>query len=550
MVDKAEGENKFNIVFGQRAALKRELPPNTILIVPDRGDWNDFGHRTGAEYKITVDTLKDPIQIDGYIGFIDSEGHQGGKEFLEKLVSPTSNKTIPAPKAHNFFTMLPEMGAYRLLVSNLGPSKAIEILSAANDLVTLSETNTKQDLQDLAIKTETFSLSFMRSSQAYFAFKNAGTILRGLSEEKKGVISNIIGITFKLPGCTNPHDLKFKFDHDDDLPKRIAIIIGKNGVGKSQALSRIAKAAINGAPELTDGTEGGRPNINRLLAFAPTNETESAFPNDKRKNPKIWYGRYSLNRSRRTKKTDHIPDLIIQLARSKESIASKSRWDIFIEALSAITSPSELYLPVKEDNSNHINIIKLRSSSEMKLLERYASIDTKKEPLRVVNAEGYPLSSGEISFLKFAAQVSLHIENGSLLLFDEPETHLHPNFISRFIALLDGLLKETGSSAIIATHSAYFVKEVFREQVSILNIDSARKITIQKPSLRTFGADVGAISYFVFGEDEPSKLAEEVESKLISRKLSWKNLYENYKDELSLETLNSLRAKTEKTGDA
>lgn len=149
---------------------------------------------------------------------------------------------------------------------------------------------------------------------------------------------------------------------------------------------------------------------------------------------------------------------------------------------------------------------RLPQGAEQRVLERFASIDVKKEPTRVVAGEGYPLSSGEISFLKFAAQLSLHIENGSLLL-DEPETHLHPNFISRFVSLLDGLLEATGSAAIIATHSAYFVREVFREQVTVFSVDNDNMVRVQRPKLRAFGADVGAISYFVFGEDEPSRLA-------------------------------------------
>lgn len=82
---------------------------------------------------------------------------------------------------------------------------------------------------------------------------------------------------------------------------------------------------------------------------------------------------------------------------------------------------------------------------------------------------------------------------------------------------MDALLEATGSAAIIATHSVYFVREVFREQVTVLSVDSENLVQAQRPKLRTFGAEVGAISYFVFGEDEPSKLAEEVERRLMTR---------------------------------
>jgi ATPase subunit of ABC transporter with duplicated ATPase domains len=186
--------------------------------------------------------------------------------------------------------------------------------------------------------------------------------------------------------------------------------------------------------------------------------------------------------------------------------------------------------------------------SEALVLDAYASIDPRAEPVRVVDKKGYPLSSGEISFLRFCAQASLYVENGSLLLLDEPETHLHPQFISQFVSTLDRLLDLTGSAAIIATHSIYYVREVFREQVTVLRDDDVGFVYAERPTLRTFGADVGAISYFVFGEDDLSRLAQHVEFRLRGTHASWKELYAAYKDELSLELLNAIRASMDAVG--
>jgi hypothetical protein len=52
----------------------------------------------------------------------------------------------------------------------------------------------------------------------------------------------------------------------------------------------------------------------------------------------------------------------------------------------------------------------------------------------------------------------------------------------------------------------------------------------------------------VFGEDEPSRLAGEVERRLIAKVAPWPQIYEEYKDELSLEMLNGLRAAIEEKG--
>lgn len=536
------------VLFGQREALAMDLPPNTILVVPSSNGWNDFGHHTRIDYRIRMRSSKDAVEASGFIGFINLESDRNGKDLLQQLVSSQGRSTVTATADHRFFTMLPDMEAYRRLVQTLDADDATEALTALNDLVALNEFESTAPILDLATQSEVFSLSFMRSSDSYFAYKNAGPLLRGLSSEQTGILSPALAIRFQLPGRQNEHDLRFSFDHTAELPKRIAVVIGKNGVGKSQTLGRIARAALDGTAALTDGTDHGRPLINRLLAFAPTNEAESVFPSDKRKRPRIWYQRYSMNRSRRSRRNDYLSDLIVQVARSTQMVASKSRWEIFTEALSAITKADELHLPTRSTSSAYVPLAKLPQGAEQRVLERFASIDVKKEPTRVVAGEGYPLSSGEISFLKFAAQVSLHIENGSLLLLDEPETHLHPNFISRFVSLLDGLLEATGSAAIIATHSAYFVREVFREQVTVLSVDNDNLVRAQRPKLRTFGADVGAISYFVFGEDEPSRLAGEVEQRLLANGAPWSQIYEKYKDELSLEMLNGLRAAIEGKG--
>ncbi|MPS34323.1 MAG: ATP-binding protein [Stenotrophomonas sp.] len=537
----------LQVLFGQRSALSQGIPENTVLIVPSMDAWNDFGLHTRIDYLFRVQE-SDPVSTSGYIGFLDKDGASSGNRRLATIVEESGRAMVPATARHRFFTMLPDMEAYRVLVREFGAVDASSALSAANDLVALNEFSPKSDLLENATRTEIFTRSFMRNSETFFAFKNAGPILHGLSEERKGVLSQSLAIRFQMAGRENEHDLAFDFDHEGVLPKRIAVIIGKNGVGKSQTLGRIARAALDGSDNLTDGTESGRPLINRLLAFAPTNEAESVFPAERKKRPRIWYQRYSLNRSRRSRRNDYVSDLIVQVARSPETIGDILRWEIFTEALSTISEHEQLHLVTNAAKDSpvpaqtYVSLKDLQRGQEQRKLDRFASIDVKKEPVRVVAGEGFPLSSGEISFLKFAAQASLAIENGSLLLLDEPETHLHPNFISRFVSLLDKLLELTGSAAIIATHSVYFVREVFREQVTVLGIDGDGFVHADQPLLRTFGADVGAISYFVFGEDEPSRLAAEVEHRLLSRHASWDEVYQTYKDEISLEMLNGLRA--------
>ncbi|WP_208453664.1 AAA family ATPase, partial [Burkholderia gladioli] len=393
------------------------------------------------------------------------------------------------------------------------------------------------------------------SGSAFFAYKNAGPILKGLSAEPVGRMSGDIRVQFQLAGKKNLHELNFHFDHTGELPKRIAVVIGKNGVGKSQALGRIVRAALEGNDEvLHESHTLGRVLLNRVLAFGPTNEAASIFPSERRKTPKVWYKRFALNRGGRVRRGTGVADMVLQVARSAERIGVFTRWHLFVSAIRSISDWQQIaLLPAKKGgkpvpfsvfpsvaNGDLPPTLALTAAGE-DMLDVFASIDLKKDPVRMVDGQAFPLSSGEISFLRFAAQASLYIENGSLLLFDEPETHLHPNFISQFVVLLNRLLTNTGSAAIIATHSVYFVREVFREQVSVLRTTDDGFVVTEPLRLQTFGADVGAISYFVFGEDEPSKLATEVEDRLLKRFETWEQLYQVYKNELSPEMLGSLR---------
>jgi ABC-type branched-subunit amino acid transport system ATPase component len=539
-MQKRSAQRKLRVMIGFHDLARSPLPDNTILITPVSDGWNDFGNRTHISFAIQL-SGKALVITDAYFGFL-SPPPQDDADFLSRIVEKRKSPALIASVKQKYFTMLRDMEDYRRIVKALGPSAAQDVLLAVNDIVAVREL-APADWLDKATESEVFTMSFTRSQASYFAFRNAGPVLRGLQLEKLGAMSPSFALEFQLAGVQGPHRLKFDFDHKAKLPKRIAVVIGKNGVGKSESLGRIVRALIAGSGELVEGRTGGRPSVSRVLAFAPTNETESVFPSDRLKNPRIWYRRYSLNRSRLVKKGDSITDLIIQVARSEQAIGRRSRWRILVEALEGIRRSKEICLLMSAGNSpRYLPITRLLGGGEQYRLELFPRIDCQRDPVRVIGGEGYPLSSGEISLLKFAAQVSLNIENGTLLLLDEPETHLHPNFISRFVSLLDRLLADTGSAAIIATHSVYFVREVFREQVTVLRIDDDRAVHAEHPTLKTFGADVGAISYFVFGEDEPSTLATQVKNRLLKLKLSWDELFEEFKGEVSLELLNTLRA--------
>jgi len=545
-------EERYEVFFEASGSPLREMPPGTIVISPKETTWNNFGFMVEISIGVRSFTkggdVRPYLEGSAMLGVLDDRDPKGGDVRTWMDAAPGSSGRISVNELPPFFTMQVGMGEYRNLVRVLSVEEAKKVLTALNDVVAAEEFGEGAHWLKRAMSTRVFQLAFVRTSEAYYAWKNAAPVLRGLEFEEIHRASDTLKIEFQLDGRPGPHLLDFKFETGDEvLPKRFAVMIGKNGVGKSQALAHIVSAAVSRGKGLRDA-HGERARINRLLAFSSSSAAASAFPGDRRKRPQTWYKRFLLNSPGSGRNRQTSSDLIEQLARSKEYLAGSKRYDLFIGALRAIEGWQSLAVRMRKGNGRPVLLDALLDGGERELLNRFAAIDKRAEVVRCVGRKTYPLSSGELSFLRFAAQAGLYIENGSLLLFDEPETHLHPNFISRFVAILDSLLETTGSIAIIATHSAYFVREAFEDQVLVLRTLPDGTPDAQQPTLKTFGANVGAISYFVFGEDEPSRLARDVERKIFAQSGSWEEVFEKYKDELSLEVLGDIRAAIEGSG--
>tara|TARA_R110000737_G_scaffold352273_1_gene397586 strand:+ start:23024 stop:24649 length:1626 start_codon:yes stop_codon:yes gene_type:complete len=445
-------------------------------------------------------------------------------------------------KRTRFFTLLPSMQDYRNIIRKSGIEFAELFFLSINDLVyyKLSQSNWFEE----ALSSKVFKQKFMRKSESFFAFHNAENLLSGLEDEDISGVSKNLLLKFKLDGFNNEHEINLCYESDSLIPKRINILIGKNGVGKSQALTKFCRLALRMTDEegLLQDTDQSldRPMINRMIAIGTPGETRYTFPGERVKQQKLFYRRLNFTRSTKSKLSRGIAETLIQLGRNRDSVKEKSRWDFFWDAI--FTS-----LPVKdivfETKSNDVEVISKfgaldDSPSSMEFIDKF---DRNAEPKFYVDNKLHPLSSGQLTFFKFALQCSLYIENGSFVLMDEPETHLHPNMITDFVGMLDSLLEATGSQALIATHSAYFVREVSREQVHIFRVDKDDNIQISPPRLRTFGADIDSISQFIFEEDIDSKLTDKIYENV--KHLTFEHVEETLNKELSLSALMDLQSR-------
>lgn len=107
------------------------------------------------------------------------------------------------------------------------------------------------------------------------------------------------------------------------------------------------------------------------------------------------------------------------------------------------------------------------------------------------------LSSGQHILICTITELIANIENESIILFDEPEIHLHPNAISNIMRMFYSLLEQFNSYAIFSTHSPLILQETPSRYIQILDrVDNT--LTARRPDVECFGNNISDIIYDVF----------------------------------------------------
>lgn len=108
------------------------------------------------------------------------------------------------------------------------------------------------------------------------------------------------------------------------------------------------------------------------------------------------------------------------------------------------------------------------------------------------------MSSGHAAVLLSITRLVELVEEKSLVLIDEPESHLHPPLLSAFVRALSDLLINRNGVAIVATHSPVVLQEVPRSCAWKLN-RAGREARADRPEQETFGENAGTLTREVFG---------------------------------------------------
>jgi predicted ATPase len=510
-----------------------------LVVVASQDRWNDFGFSILASIGFRRD--------DGELLWMQGKLAVRGVPVLRNLQSQLLSEGRTSAPLHEarepFASILLDVKSYAELRAAVGETRARQLLDAAHDISLLRDAGrTVPDWPDF-FTSKVYALSMVRSSEAYLAERHAAIVLQGGDPFALGDVR--MPFEARLTGA--PPRLAFKFEFGRSaLRGRIAVLVGKNGLGKTTSLAKIAQGLVD--RNYRNAQLIPRPEVNQVLAFAHSSSLHKFVRRSDAGSARVRAFALDVGR---TKKSQSLTALLAEISRGTDD--NGRLLQSLHEILVAEFPQLQVAVPVLDDGSVEVPkrgsfdlLTRMKgSANEMTLLERYRRIDQSRE-LEFLDEKGSTrkLSLGQLAFLRFVLIAFSNAGPGSVLVVDEPENFLHPNLISRFMRVLNQVLKSVRSIGIIATHSPFIVREVQSAQVHILS-GQAATMNVSHPRMQTLGANVASISDEVFGDDLHQHLFEELLAEEHIRDSSVDELLKKYAGEMSVEALMLVRSKIE-----
>lgn len=536
---------------------RNESPPhlglNTCYLKAD--NWNDYSFVTSFDLSLH-DELGQYHEVGGLrIGFVGQTEETSTRAALtEDIIQDTLPK--------QFFS-LGISSKYYSQLNGLNKELREAVLFGLRDVVFNS--HFIKSIENERV----FKTSLLRDASLSIIEGKYKRLLDGLGEE----IPFHFGFS-PSPGEFGDNLLKFKVSKKPppSLSTSVHALIGRNGAGKTTLLDKIVNTILNPQDtkaKVIDIEVSPPSNITRNYFSSIVSVSFSSFDSlnppqeqqDPLKGTCFFYIGLKKNSKdaqlktldeRRVDMCESLLDCFHRVKSSKQG--ENKKLTRFKHALRLLSSDQNIksfeleklydeYLVLKERHFiNHNSLVKAS-------LEESKFRDICRERfLRLLP----DMSSGHAIVLLTTFSLISTVDEKSLVLIDEPESHLHPPLLSAFIRALSWLLNDVNGVAVIATHSPVVIQEIPKSCVWKI-IRNEEEFNISRPDIETFGENVGVLTREVFGLDVDKSgfitVIEDAVSDAVESGKSFEKIYKDVFDEsLGSEGLIILRSMLDARG--
>lgn len=453
---------KFRVVSGF------EKPGNLrseSLVILRRDNWNDFGFNTLFQVEL-LPAAGEAIEL-GSVKILKAGQTSGPTSFDSNLFDALDGSYCSLGQDIEYYEKL----------ATLAEEERTVFLRSIRDAATDNEIASAFESE------EGWHTSLLRFGQAEHTLAAASSLFDG-SAPSKGVAS----FTHRRHGLDT--EVTFDFDDSGPLPGRCKVLIGYNGVGKTRLLADVARetSKVGQDPELQ--VESGNSTFSAVVAVSysafdtfelpPTVELEANAPADADEASSTTHFGYTYCGLRR-------------LQNGQASSQLKSIRELDAELVSAFQRACERDTTALKEALADIDRDPSFGRAGLSLSEWLEDSELPGEELG-------KLSAGQKIVINIVVQLAAHLRNRSLVLIDEPETHLHPPLLAALLRGAQRLLEGFDSFAIIATHSPVVLQEMPAKDVQVIE-RFGTAVRTANPQLETFGAGLGELTHEAFGLD-------------------------------------------------
>jgi AAA domain, putative AbiEii toxin, Type IV TA system len=439
-----------------------------------RDNWDDFGFKTMYWVSLWLSTGQE-VELGAVKVLRRGMGHAGGRVDLSGSFDSLSSEYCSLGQAPSYYEALQGADTYE-------PGIALDYLHAIRD-VSLSTPVLHEFEQEPG-----FDTSLLRDASARQALEIGQAIWTGAA---RSTTRGRLSFEYTLPGVAKPFN--FHFGRSTKIPTRIFGVTGYNGVGKTRLLSSLgmitaADDSKRASPDLLakhGGFEGNPPDISTVVCISysafddfEVPELSDGVTSDARLGRAYFY--CGLRRSNRDtgsigkSELKSIDEMLEEFVVALEKVRAKLRRDEL----------DRIFAPLLREPS-------FSMGGTLPPLDASTS-----EWASVVRG----LSTGHKIVLNILVQLCSILEQRSLVLFDEPEMHLHPPLIAALLKAIQVALETYDSFAIVATHSPVVAQEIPGQNVVIVR-RAQRLAVAEDPEIETYGEHIGILTSRIFDLD-------------------------------------------------